>query len=359
MTLDRQCACGQKKPEVSMQPQMSRRRLLSGIGGAALAAALAGGGVAPARAVDFYQGKTLTVIVGYAPGGGVDATARAVTRHLSRFIPGQPNIVEQNMEGAAGIVATNYLSQRVAPDGLTVAIPGRSWYIESIVRRAGLAFDAVKMTYIGSPGAVTSAAFVRASLGIKTFDELKSSRKTVTFGALGAGTPTAMVPALLAANGAPVKVILGYVSTARVLFALEQGEIDGSFTVGNALASRADLYAKVVPVVQTGSERAGVAQLRDVIRERERPVHDLIIAPDSVGVPLIGPAGMPAEATDILRKAFLAMARDPDYQADARKVELPVGNPIGGAQLAAMIRDLAAATTPAVITEFTRLAGSK
>ena len=342
-----------------MQPQMNRRRLLSVIGGAALAAGLVGSGVVSVRAADFYQGKTLTVIVGYAPGGGVDATARAVTRHLSRFIPGQPNIVVQNMEGAAGLIAANYLHQRAAPDGLTLAIPGRSWYIESIIKRPGATFDSTKLTYIGSPGAVTSAAFVRASLGIKTFDELKSARKTVTFGALGAGTPTAMVPALLAANGAPVKVILGYVSTARVLFALEQGEIDGSFTVGNALAGRADLFAKVVPVVQTGSERAGVARLRDVIRARERPLHDLIIAPDSVGVPLIGPAGMPAEATEILRNAFLAMAQDPDYQADARKVELPVGAPIGGAQLAAMIRDLAAATTPAVIAEFTRLAGSK
>src|SRR5439155_25925978 len=119
------------------------------------------------------------------------------------------------------------------------------------------------------------------------------------------------------------------------------------------------LASKVVPVVQTGSERMGVARLRDVIRDSERALHDLIVAPDSIGVPLIGPAGMPAEATAILRSAFLAMAPDGAYQTDARRVELPVGAPIGGAQLAAMIRDLAAATTPAVIAEFTRLAGSK
>src|SRR5690349_6403190 len=72
----------------------------------------------PMLAADFYQGKTLTVIVGYAPGGGVDANARAITRHLGRFIPGQPNIVVQNMEGAAGIVSLNHLDRRVAPDGL-------------------------------------------------------------------------------------------------------------------------------------------------------------------------------------------------------------------------------------------------
>jgi tripartite-type tricarboxylate transporter receptor subunit TctC len=324
-----------------------------------VAGALTGGFGVGALAADFYQGKTLTVIVGYAPGGGVDATARAITRHLGKFIPGQPNIVVQNMEGAAGIISVNHLDRRVAPDGLTLAVPGRSWYIEAIVKRPGITFDPTKLTYIGSPGAVSAAAFIRTSTGIKTFDELKASKKTVTFGALGSTTPTAMAPALLAANGAPIKVVLGYVSTARVLFALEQGEVEGSFTVGNALASRADLFSKVVPIVQTGTARAGVPHLRDVVPKSQGPIVDLIMAPDNLGVPLIGPAGMPADVTDILRKAFIAMAQDADYQADAVKVELPIGTPIDGAQLATMMRALAAATTPEVITEFQKLAGGK
>src|SRR5919198_995173 len=120
------------------------------------------GVASPACAADFYQGKTLTVIVGYAPGGGVDASARAITRHLSRFIPGRPNIVVQNMEGAAGIVSVNRLDRRAVPDGLTLAVPGRSWYIEAIVKRPGISFDPTRLTYIGSPGAVSAAAFVHA-----------------------------------------------------------------------------------------------------------------------------------------------------------------------------------------------------
>jgi hypothetical protein len=178
---------------------------------------------APEAAADYYQGKTLTVIVGYAPGGGVDTTARAVTRHLGRFIPGNPAVTVQNMEGAAGIVSLNHLVRRVAPDGLTLGIPGRSWFVEGIVKRQGAAFDPVALTYIGSPGSVTSAAYLRAATGIKTFEALKASPKPVTFGALGAGTHTATVPNLLAAVGAPIRVVLGYVSTARILLALEQG----------------------------------------------------------------------------------------------------------------------------------------
>src|SRR5262249_32437805 len=137
--------------------------------------------LAGAHAADFYQGKTLTVIVGYAPGGGVDASARAMTRHLGRFIPGQPHIVLQNMEGGAGLVSVTHLDRRVAPDGLTLAVPGRSWYIEGIIKRPGVTFDPTRFTYIGSPGTLTSAAFVRASTGIKSYHELKASAKTLTF----------------------------------------------------------------------------------------------------------------------------------------------------------------------------------
>src|SRR5689334_16101077 len=99
--------------------------MLSGFGGA-LSLGFPGFSARSAHAADVYQGKTLTLIVGFAPGGGVDATARLVGRHLVRFIPGQPSLVVQNMEGAAGVIASNYLDRRVAPDGLTLAVPGRS-----------------------------------------------------------------------------------------------------------------------------------------------------------------------------------------------------------------------------------------
>lgn len=313
----------------------------------------------PAVAADFYQGKTLTVIVGYAPGGGVDASARAITRHLGRFIPGRPGVVVQNMEGAAGIVSVNHLDRRVAADGLTLAVPGRSWYIEAIVKRPGITFDPARLTYIGSPGPVSAAAFVHARTGIGSYQALKDAPRPVTFGALGATTPTAMSPALLADNGAPIKVVLGYVSTARLLLALEQGEIEGTFTVGSALAGRPDLAAKMMPLVQTAPVRPGLPLLREVVRESQRPIVDLVQAPDRIGVPLVGPAGMPPDVTGVLRQAFLAMAQDKDYQADAAKVELPVGQPIEGARVAEMIGALAAVATPAVIAEFNRLAGGK
>jgi tripartite-type tricarboxylate transporter receptor subunit TctC len=207
---------------------MREQRWAALLAAVALAFAL---GIGGARAADFYQGKTLTMIVGFAPGGGVDTTARVVARHLARFIPGAPALVVQNMEGAAGLVAMNYVAKRVPADGLTIAMPGRSWYVEGALRDPGVAFDVDKLTYIGSPGGVNSALYLRTSTGIESLAALKASPKPLTFGTLGATTPTAMVPALLAMQGYPIKLISGYVSTARVLVALEQGELDGFWTV--------------------------------------------------------------------------------------------------------------------------------
>ena len=350
-------SCGARSLRAAAEWAFSMQflRLLASIGTGVLAAGSAG----PGAAADFYQGKTLTVIVGYAPGGGVDTTARAVTRHLGRFIPGNPAVTVQNMEGAAGIVSVNHLVRRVAPDGLTLGIPGRSWFVEGIVKRAGAAFDPVALTYIGSPGSVTSAAYIRTATGIRSFDELKASGRPVSFGALGAGSHTATVPNLLAAAGAPIKVILGYVSTARILLALEQGEIDGSFTTGDGLANRTALTKQVVPIVQSAARYPGLPLLRDVIRPEHRPVLDLVLATDAFGVPIVGPPGMETAQTAILRQAFIAMAQDQDYQAAARRVELPVGSPIEGGKLADMMRTLAAATTPEVIAEFQKLASGK
>jgi tripartite-type tricarboxylate transporter receptor subunit TctC len=338
---------------------LSRRSVVSGAGCSALALRLAALPSA-AGAADFYRGKTLTLVVGFAPGGGVDTQARTIARHLVRFIPGQPNVIVQNMEGAAGAVAANFLN-RAAPDGLTISTPGRSWFVEGVVRGASIGFDPTRFTYIGSAGGSNSVAYVRASTGIRALDDLKTSRQTVTFGSLASTTPTAMVPLLLAGLGMPVRVVLGYVSTARVLLALEQGEIDAVFTVADSFARRQDLIAKaiIVPILQSKPGLPDLPLLRDVLPPRDRPLLTLVMGTDSFGLPLAAPPGIAPELSEILRKAFIDMVADRDYQADAEKADLPVGAPLDGAQLAAMINDLAASATPETIAAYRRLGASK
>jgi tripartite-type tricarboxylate transporter receptor subunit TctC len=313
-----------------------------------------------ARAADIYRGKTLSMIVGFAPGGGVDSQARTIARHLVRFIPGQPAMIVQNMEGAAGAVAANYIN-RAAPDGLTVSTPGRSWFIEGVVRGPSIGFDPTRLTYIGSAGGSNSVAYVRAATGIRSLADLKAAPRTVTFGSLAATTPTAMVPLMLAGLGLPVKVVLGYVSTARVLVALEQGEVDAMFTVADSFARRQDLISKgmVVPILQSKPGRPDLPLLRDILPARDAPLVTLVMGTDSFGLPLVGPPGMAAETTEILRKAFVDMVADADYRADALKADLPVGAPIEGAELAAMISELATSATPEIIAAYRKLAATK
>jgi len=344
-----------------MAARLSRRRFLSGTGAGALGIGFSPAASKAAPAADVYQGKTLTVIVGFAPGGGVDTTARVVARHLVRFIPGQPSLVVQNMEGAAGVVAANHLDRRVAPDGLTLAVPGRSWFVEGVVKSPGVSFDPTKLAWIGSPGAVNSVLYVRASTGIKSFDELKSSSRPLSLGALGSGTPTAMVPVMLAGNGVPIKVVVGYGSTSRVLLALEQGEIDGVFTVEDSFARRPDLLTSkvVIPILQNKRTLAGLPLLRDVLPKSDGPLLTLVLALENFGLPVVGPPGLPPERVEILRKAFLAMCEDRDYQAEAVRMDQPIGAPLEGAQLAAMINDLAAMATPDIVAAYKRLGAAK
>jgi Tripartite tricarboxylate transporter family receptor len=344
-----------------MWRRLSRRSVVSGAGASALAVSLAVLPSPHAHAADFYRGKTLTMIVGFAPGGGVDTQARTIARHLVRFIPGQPSVIVQNMEGAAGALAANFLNQRVAPDGLTISTPGRSWFVEGIVKGPGIGFDPTRFTYIGSAGGSNSVVYVRASTGIKTLDDLRSSRATVTFGSLASTTPTAMVPLMLAGFGMPIRVVVGYVSTARVLVALEQGEIDAVFTVADSFARRQDLIAKaiVVPILQSKPGLPALPLLRDVLPPRDGPLLTLVMGTDNFGLPLVGPPGMAGEPTEILRKAFLDMVADQDYRADAEKADLPVGAPLDGAELAAMISELAASAAPDIIAAYRRLGTSK
>jgi hypothetical protein len=344
-----------------MDPRVSRRRLLSGIGTGALSLGLPVTSSRDGRAADFYQGKTLTMIVGFAPGGGVDTTARLIARHLARFIPGQPSVVVQNMEGAAGVIAANYLDRRSAPDGLTIAVPGRSWFVDGVVKSSGVTFDPTRLTWIGSAGAVNSMMFVRSSTGIKSFDDLKASRQTLTFGSLGSTTPTGMVPTMLAARGIPIKLIYGYVSTARVLLALEQGEVDGVFTVEDSFSRRQDLIKNkvVIPILQNKPTVPGIRLVREELPKSEEALLTLVLALENFGLPVVGPAGIAPERVDILRRAFVDMSRDGEYQAEAVKVEQPTGAPLDGMQLTAMINDLAAAATPDIVAAYKRLGAPK
>ncbi len=312
--------------------------------------------IAPAAADDFYQGKRITLVVGFNPGGGIDTAGRLIAKHLGRFIAGNPGITVQNMEGAGGVVAANYVG-RAAPDGLTLGVPGRSWFIVGAVKNPAAKFDPAAMTYVGSSGVMNSALWMRPDSGITSFAQLLAAKEKVVLGALSATSQDSMVPALLAQNGVPVRVIRGYNSSAKVLLAIEQGEVPGIFHIVDGFAKRPDLIEKkvVVPILQTQAVFPGLPLVRDVIRAGERPLLNLVLAGEEFGVLLAGPPGIPTERNAILRQAFAAMSEDKEYLADSARMDVPRGTPLDGARVAAMMRTLVESTTPAIAAAYERL----
>ena len=332
--------------------RITRRSFAAALAGSALARS-----ASAAPATEFYRGKTLTMVVGFAPGGGVDTAARVIARHLVRFIPGSPRSIVQNLEGAAGIVAANYLATRVAPDGLTIAVPGRSWYVEGVTNGVGVRFDSTKLSYLGSPGTVNSVIYIRSATGIKSLEQLMAAKRTFSFGALASNTTTAMVPTMLVRRGAPIRVVFGYGSSARIIVALEQGEADGMFTAESTFGLRQDLLdRKVLTVIlQNKSVHPGIPLLRDVLPASEHPVLDLVMAQESFGLPVAAPQGIPSDRLEILRTAFTAMCNDAEYRAEAHRVALPVGEPLSGGDVATMMNELKASATPDVVAGYKRL----
>jgi hypothetical protein len=274
-----------------------------------------------------------------------------------RFIPGSPRSIAQNLEGAAGIVAANYIATRAAPDGLTIAVPGRSWFVEGVTNGAGVRFDSTKLSYVGSPGTVNSVIYIRSATGIKSFGELMAGQRMFNFGALASNTTTAMVPTMLVRQGAPIKVVFGYGSSARIIVALEQGEADGMFTNESTFGLRQDMIdRKVLSVIlQNKPVHRGIPLLREVIPESEHPVLDLVMAQESFGLPVAAPPAIQSDRLQILRTAFTAMCNDAEYKAEADRVALPVGEPLSGSEVATMMNVLKASATPQVVAGYKAL----
>jgi hypothetical protein len=314
----------------------------------------------PAVAVDFYEGKTVSIIVGFPPGGGVDAGARLLQHHLAKFIPGNPTIVVQNMPGASGLTAANHLYAKAERSGLVLGLPGRDWVMYSALQLSAAQFDALKYSFIGSTGAVNNYGWVRADLGLKSAADLKASPRKIVIGALSPATVTASVPNMLIRHGYPLQVVTGYRGTVQITQAIEQNEVHGIFTNLATFSRRPDLIDNtVVRLFQALPEEQGLPLVEDLVPEETKPLMRAVNAPSMTGMPLVAPPEIPQERLAILRKAFMTMARAPAFIEDANKIGEPTGAPITGEKLHAVYVDLISRTTPEVAKAFRDLTGLK
>jgi len=289
----------------------------------------------------FYAGRKLSVVIGHEAGTGFDVYGRALARHLGRFIPGNPTLVPENMPGAAGFSSANWLFNAASKDGSVIAIFAHTAPFEPLIGRGAGRFDASKFSWIGNLDAVVGTCGVGEHAGVAAFDELFTKEVLVGAGGAGSAGPLSQFPtALRRLLGAKIKVIQGYRGSAEIRIALARGELHG--ICGLPLSTlktewRDDFSAgRFKILLQLGRERSpelpAIPHVYDYSRTPEdRQVFDLIFGLQAMGRPFAAPPGVPNERIAALRTAFMAMANDPAFRAEAAKLQIDVSPTSGEA----------------------------
>ena len=273
-----------------------------------------------------FAGKTVTIIVGYKPGGGYDATARLLARHLPDHIPGKPTVIVQNMPGGNSIIAANHMYNVAKPDGLTIGTFNRNLPIAQLTKVQGVKFDMLKFAWIGSAANETTILAVRNDLPYKTFDDLRKAKEPVVIGSTGPGANTYDFPLLLKdLVGLNFKIVSGYSSSADIMLAVERKEADARAGSLSSLQPFID-RGLVHPVIRARSTQPGLEKLpvdeSFAPNPRAKAIMALRSAPEQVARPYVLPPNTPPDIVKVMRKAFADSIADPAAQAEAKKAKM-------------------------------------
>ena len=300
-------------------------------------------------AKSFYAGKTLKIIVGLPPGGGADAYARLVQRHLGRHVPGAPAIVTQNMPWAGSL--RSVMSLNTSPDdGTVLAHFSSALLTEAITTPDRVRLDFRSYAWIGNVSEDVRVCYVRSATGVRTWQDMLA-RKEVIFGATAAGNAgnvdTAMLRNLF---GVKVKQVQGYAGSADKRLAVERGEIDGDCGGWTSVPDdwlrerKISVVIRLSPTLVAGMDRS-VPWGGDLVKDAsERRIYDFLVAPERLGRLFMVSGKAPADRVAALRTAFDAMVADREFLADADRAKLLV-TPMTGAEVTGHVAELY--TTPA------------
>src|ERR671924_1387495 len=296
----------------------------------------------PAFAQDFYKGKTIRIVVGFSAGGGFDTYARAIARHMSKQIPGQPAIVVENMTGAGSLIAANHVYKVAKPDGLTIGHFIGGLFLGQVLGQKGVEFDARKFEYIGAPVTDHVVCAMTKASGITGVDKWLASKTPVKLGGVapGASTPHNATRIFKAALGLPIQLVTGYKGTADIRLAAESGELAGGCWGWDSIKvtwRKALESGDAIVVLQANRKNhpdlPKVPQAISLAKSDEaKKLIDVGIHGDSEIVRTYTlPPGTPKDRVQLLRKAFQATLKDPEFITDAKKSDLDI-NPVSGEQ---------------------------
>ena len=286
---------------------------------------------APATASGFYEGKTISFVVGLAPGGGYDVYARLLARYFPKYVPGNPKVIVENRLGAASGTAATYV-YRIAPkDGTVLGVTLEILPLYQKVFADRVAFDMSKVHWIGNMATMNSMIAVSDKSPVKTVQDM--TKNQANLGSTGVLSLTYIVPALLnTLHGAKFRIVLGYRGTSEIDLAIERGELHGAGGQWTRYVSgRPDWIAsgKIIPFLQFGPDddplMKGAPQLTSLaVNDQQRAVYRIISsAPRFARAMWVAPE-VPSDRIVILRQAFDQALKDPGFLADARKAKLDI-----------------------------------
>ncbi|MEK9677474.1 MAG: tripartite tricarboxylate transporter substrate-binding protein [Rhodospirillaceae bacterium] len=307
---------------------MSKKVLLKSALASALVvgAALAASPTLAQSVMDFYKGKTVTFLVPYPPGGSYDAYARLVAGHMGKHIPGNPNIIIQNMPGGGGSKGTNYTFRSGAKDGTFLLWPPDAYATAQLLRPKRSKYDASKFTSLGSIVGVNPVILVRAGAAAKTIDGVRKAEINVACS--GRGSQSFIMPAMMKHFlGFKFKLICGYKGSAPMTLALERGEVDAQSSAWASWRIRfKDRITKgeFTPLIQVGLDRdpelPSLPLMQDATdNAQHKKVLEFVSGGSAIGRSLVAPPGTPADRVAALRTAFDAVVKDAGLLADAKK----------------------------------------
>jgi tripartite-type tricarboxylate transporter receptor subunit TctC len=281
-----------------------------------------------ATAASYYEGKTVTIVVGYKPGGGYDRYARLFAKYLTKHIPGNPTVIVHNMPGANSIISANHVFSAAKPDGLTIGTFNNGLVIAQLSRIEGVRFDLTKFSWIGSVASDAAVLTLRTDLPYKTVSDMRKAREPIIIGATGPGSSTYDFPTLLKEfAGLNLKLIPGYSSSADVMLAIERKEVDG----------RAGSYASIFPFIERGlvrpliRTRVRVAEIENLPVDEDlattakgKSIMAIRSTPEMIYRPFVAPPATPPDTMKILRDAFGNAVKDKELLVEAKKTDLPI-----------------------------------
>lgn len=301
-----------------------------------------------------FQGKTIRIVVGSTTGGGYDLWARLLARYYVKHIPGNPEVIVQNMPGAGSLVAANHVYNVAKPDGLTLGAILPALYFDQLVGRQEVRFGWAKFTWIGSPEQNEPLHYMRADSPYKTLEDIRKAKEPPRCGSSGTGTTGHYIPRLLEETlGLKHTIVGGYQGGSEIDLAVERNEVICWSPLVATFFGREPYiswYKKgfVRVLVQMGKKRdrrlENVPTIYELMEQHKTPEEGkrlarVVLNAALLGRPIVAPPGLPAAMTKMLRQAYLATVKDPELVADVKKRRWELA-PLSGEELTEMARDV-------------------